>query len=166
MSREELEPLYRRVLSKTVPDGNGCLVWTGAPRADYGLVMLRGKRFGVHRVTYEYIVGPIPRGLVLDHLCRNTRCVNPEHLEPVTDRVNILRGTSFSAQNAVKTTCPNGHEYDTAIPGGRGCRTCRNEATRRWRERTRTKWTCDLCGKAVVDRRSHARWHSLREEKP
>jgi hypothetical protein len=67
-------------------------------------------KFG-HRVSYEAFKGPIPDGLTIDHLCRNRACVNPEHLEPVTMRVNCLRGESPAAVHARKTHCPKGHEY-------------------------------------------------------
>ena len=65
----------------------------------------------VHRVAYEAAVGPIPEGLQLDHLCRNTLCTNPAHLEPVTCRENLLRGNTLQAANAAKTHCPYGHPY-------------------------------------------------------
>lgn len=63
-----------------------------------------------HRAVYEHLRGPIPVGLELDHLCRNTRCVNPAHLEPVTHRENALRGVGVSAINAAKTHCKYGHD--------------------------------------------------------
>jgi hypothetical protein len=93
----------------------------------------------VHRVAYELLVGPIPEGLELDHLCRNTRCVNPEHLEPVTGRENLMRAvSSWAAKNAAKTHCPQGHPYDeenTKVKrdGGRACRACGREFMRRKR---------------------------------
>ena len=82
-----------------------------------------------HRFAYEQIVGPIPDGLQLDHLCRVRSCVNPAHLEPVTCQVNLLRGTGASARNAIKTHCPQGHAYgdfNTYIrpEGWRRCREC------------------------------------------
>lgn len=83
-----------------------------------------------HRYSYEELIGPVPTGLTLDHLCRNRACVNPSHLEPVTHRVNILRGESPSAKNAVKTHCPAGHRlagehlYIRPATGVRACYTC------------------------------------------
>lgn len=90
-----------------------------------------------HRVAYELLVGSIPEGLCLDHLCRHPVCVNPAHLEPVTHRENVLRGNAPMAVNAAKTHCPQGHEYDeenTYVGEGgshRYCRACRREEQRR-----------------------------------
>ncbi len=82
-----------------------------------------------HRAAYELYVGPIPEGLTIDHLCRNTLCVNPAHLEAVTMRENILRGTGPSAQAARKTHCLRGHPFDDGntlfrATGKRVCRAC------------------------------------------
>jgi hypothetical protein len=138
---------------------NGCWLWTGHRRGDrgYGGIKIDGKEYYAHRVVYEFFVGPIPEGLELDHICHNTdatcpggatclhrRCVNPDHLEPVTHRVNDLRGKSFAAANAAKTHCPQGHPYAgrnvyiNAASGGRVCRTCLNEHQRRYQARKRS----------------------------
>lgn len=84
---------------------------------------------------------PVPDGLDLDHLCRNRKCVNPDHMEPVTEQVNTLRGTGPSAINARKTHCINGHPLEgdnLYLQGGkygisRQCRICKRERLRRWR---------------------------------
>jgi hypothetical protein len=92
---------------------------------------LPGQRYVMaHRAAYLLTVGPIPVGLVLDHLCRNRRCVNPAHLEAVTNRVNLLRGETFTARHANTTRCPSGHDYSEENTmrdslGRRYCRTCR-----------------------------------------
>jgi hypothetical protein len=93
----------------------------------YGAFMVGGRNVRVHRWAYETLVGPIPDGLVIDHLCRVRNCVNPDHLEPVTHRENIRRGEA-GAWNRVKTHCPQGHEYtpeNTRYSGTtRNCREC------------------------------------------
>lgn len=126
---------------------NGCWEWHGPQTTGYARTDLMvddlGDRQG-HRITYTLIVGPITDGLDMDHLCRNRRCVNPDHLEPVTPRINNLRAPNgVSALNAVKTHCDSGHPFDAdntyVTPNGkRSCRTCRAEASRRY-ERKRGK---------------------------
>jgi hypothetical protein len=91
-----------------------CWAWQGRlfPNG-YGAVYVRKgePQFLAHRVAYEASNGPIPDGLVIDHLCRNRACVNPSHLEPVTLRTNLLRGETIPATNAAKTHCIHGHEF-------------------------------------------------------
>lgn len=91
---------------------NGCWTWTGYTTDEgYGRFSVSQRLVLVHRYSYETQRGPIPEGLVLDHLCRNTSCVNPDHLDAVAQRVNILRGVGASAQNSKKTHCYRGHEF-------------------------------------------------------
>jgi hypothetical protein len=132
------EYLWARIERKP----SGCWEWTGTRMVyGHGRTWYRGKRRLAHRAVYELLVGPVPDGLVLDHLCRNPPCVNPAHVEPVTDRENILRGVGPPAQNARKTHCHNGHPFDEANtitrPDGRECRECQREASRRYRRRQR-----------------------------
>jgi hypothetical protein len=113
---------------------DGCWEWIGAiSDVGYGKMGHVGKCAYAHRLAYEHYVGPIPEGLVIDHLCRNRSCVNPDHMEPVSHRINLLRGESMSAIHAKKTECPKGHPYAGenlyAHPNGsRQCRTCKREA--------------------------------------
>src|SRR3989304_2992011 len=77
-------------------------------RSGYGRVWCNGRMQMVHRLIYEALVGPIPNGLTIDHLCRVRRCVNPDHMEPVTMLVNCLRGEGPTAKQARQTHCKNG----------------------------------------------------------
>jgi hypothetical protein len=110
----------------------GCWEWLGAhnPKG-YALVKYNGRQTFAHRTVYEVLVGPIPEGLYIDHLCRNTGCVNPDHLEPVTMRENLLRGNTHAARFGSRTHCDSGHRFsheNTIIrsDGSRRCRTCHN----------------------------------------
>lgn len=110
-------------------DRTRCWEWTGSLGTyGYGHLNVNGRHVKAHRWSYERSVGPIPPGLQIDHLCRNRACVNPAHMEPVTTRENILRGTGFSAINSRKTHCPKGHRYETEgrvrARGDRECREC------------------------------------------
>jgi hypothetical protein len=114
---------------------NGCWRWTGLiSNSGYG----RLGRHYAHRYVYELCGELIPEGFKLDHLCRNTYCVNPAHLEPVTHRENTLRGISAAAENAVKTHCKRGHElsgHNLLLDnrGHRQCRECCNARKRLYR---------------------------------
>lgn len=120
----------------------GCWQWLGTLSGDYG--MFGG--FRAHRVSYALIKGAPPPELTLDHTCRNTQCVNPDHLEPVTGAVNTMRGDSPMALKARQTHCLNGHEFtpDNIITRkgrrGRECRICYNDRQRRtWHEGKRKR---------------------------
>lgn len=119
-----------------------CWLYAGSiTTRDYGVVYYDKQRYRAHRFMYEAIVGEIPDGLVLDHLCRVTRCINPEHLEPVTTAENNLRGVGAMAINARKTHCPAGHEYSESntrirnFDGARICRECHKAYCAKYRLR-------------------------------
>lgn len=103
-----------------------CIEWLGACYTNgYGEVWDGNKTRTVHILVYECLVGLVPDGLELDHLCRNTICFNPYHVEPVTHKVNVLRGYSICAMQARQTYCKRGHEFDYInAQGKRVCKTC------------------------------------------
>lgn len=116
-----------------------CWLYLGSLTSNgYGKASVAGRTALAHRAAYEALVGPIPPGLQLDHLCRNRACYNPAHLEPVTQRENLRRGRN---SNAEKTHCPLGHEYSdentyVCARGKRSCKTC-NRARNRVRYHVR-----------------------------
>ena len=121
---------------------NGCWIWTGYKTWDgYGQFRIRRERVYAHRVAYELLIGLIPDGLTLDHLCRNPSCVNPDHLEAVSERDNILRGKGVCAQYAQQTVCKRGHLFDLFNTrweqGRRICRICRRQFRHAITERTK-----------------------------
>jgi hypothetical protein len=108
-----------RVFSKVDASGD-CWEWTGTldKRSRYGVIGRGGRGTGnmqAHRAVWELLAGPIPDDLQLDHLCRNRQCVNPDHLEPVTDEENKRRGYGISVLYAKRTTCDSGHPLDGVI---------------------------------------------------
>lgn len=145
-------PLADRLADFTMPEPNtGCLLFFGYLTKDgYGLIAVPkqpGKARHMapaHRVAYELDRGPIPSGLVLGHLCRNRACVNPDHLEPVDNRTNLLRGIGFAALKSRQSACVNGHLFDDRNTyrrpgrGGRACRECHRikESERKQRKRS------------------------------
>lgn len=114
----------------------GCWNWQLALSRDgYGILHVADRTVQAHRLSYLSIVGPVPRGLVLDHLCRNRRCANPDHLEPVTLLENARRGLY-----AQQTHCRSGHEFTAENTyyksnGQRQCRPCNRESAARYRTR-------------------------------
>lgn len=117
--------------------GTECWEWTASICYGYGQFGAGNNRVvRAHRYAYESLVGPIPAKLVIDHLCKNTHCVNPAHLEPVTNGVNALRGNGPAAMAARATHCKYGHEYTSKNTHicPRGTRVCRDCYQRRNRE--------------------------------
>lgn len=134
-------PVERFWLKVERGTGDQCWNWLGAKNSyGYGNFWTGTVYTAAHRFSYELEHGSRPDD-VLDHLCRNRGCVNPAHLESVTNRENILRGEAPAALNARKAHCPAGHPYDyvrvTRYGSGRDCKTCKREALRRFRARRR-----------------------------
>ena len=146
----DLPDIMRRQI-QVIPE-SGCWFWTGASCTGkftnnvYGKVGFTGKTISSHKLSYELLVGPISEGLELDHLCKNTLCCNPHHLEPVTHAENCRRGNSGKHMSS-RTHCPQGHEYTP-------------ENTYLYRN-TRT---CRICAREKALRHYHNKWDGkLRE---
>lgn len=131
----------------SVDISTGCWNWTGTMWNNGYARICRPRTIPHtrgHRYAYAVSVGPIPPGLVLDHLCRNTRCVNPDHLEAVTDRENVLRGVGISAMRAKQTHCKRGHEFTPENTGRQG--------------NGRRKRYCKECCRALANKSGKRRW--------
>jgi hypothetical protein len=122
-----------------------CWIWHGSKVGSrntdcfYGQFWASKKTWLAHRVSYEHFNGPIPDGWTVDHLCRTTLCVNPAHLQAVTLRENIMRGTGQTAIDSRKTHCPQGHLLERLNEKRRFCRTCHHASDARWRAKQRGK---------------------------
>lgn len=136
-----MDILQQRIRKWSVPEPNtGCWLWIGnTTNAGYSRVW-DGERINTgHRISYTVFRGPVADGLTIDHLCRVRSCVNPDHLEAVTHRENVLRGNTICAKNQKKTFCVQGHAFspDNTYWEGRKrhcriCRTARNRS-RKWK---------------------------------
>jgi hypothetical protein len=130
--------LLERLFSRTIRGPGGCWLWTGGKSDGYAMarVTYRGRSLRLHRIVYEQLVGPVSPGLEIDHLCRVRCCLNPEHMEPVAKRVNVLRGEGACAVHARKVTCLRGHSLSgenlyIEPGGGRRCIACREAGVAR-----------------------------------
>lgn len=118
------KPLAERLTERSTLDASGCLVWDRPGANGYGYLAVDGSDQLAHRLSFETFVGPIPDGLQIDHLCRNKACINPEHLEPVTQAENLRRWAE------TVTHCPRNHPYDDENTywrkdrPGRQCKAC------------------------------------------
>lgn len=129
-----------RLMEKVDKQPDGCWRWTGAKVASgYGSIRIDGRSLGAHRVAYMLFVGDIADGLQVDHLCRNRECVNPAHLEGVTQSENNRRSLSVSGTNRRKKRCKRGHSFDDENTywwrGERSCRTCLRAHRREYEKR-------------------------------
>ena len=137
-----MNPFIKKILTR-VDKTATCWIWTGGKhKLGYGTLKVGKKTEYAHRVIFEALNNKIPNGMSLDHLCRNPSCVNPDHLEVVTHKENVLRGIGPTAINAKKTHCKRGHELAgenlrITIVGGRLCRTCFKISKLKWENKNR-----------------------------
>jgi HNH endonuclease len=139
-------PIRERILNSVTKIPDGCWIWTGVlnKTGKYGVISVNSKKVYAHVASYVEFIGEKPEGLELDHLCRNRSCVNPEHLEPVTNKTNVLRGVGPTAINAKKTHCIHGHllsGYNLIEnkKGNRACRECKNRVRREEYQRIKSR---------------------------
>lgn len=147
-----------------------CWEWRGYA-SPYGSFLVRRKNLKAHRAAWSIAhTEEVPTGLVIDHICRNTRCVRPDHLRAVTQRENLLSGRTITAEQLSRDTCRNGHRLEgenlfTKSDESRGCRSCeRNwnkDARKKHYEKARS--TCPKCGVSTVTPKRH--WAEVHEGK-
>lgn len=135
------EKTLTRFHSKYIPvTESGCWIWTDhLCRGDYAQFYINGALQMSHRVSYEIHIGPIPRNMEIDHICRVRCCVNPEHLRPLPHKDNVLCGSGLTAKHALKTHCINGHPFSgdnlqfKPNRNERVCRQCNKDRALAWR---------------------------------
>lgn len=157
----------KRFMAKVRTDGNGCWIWTGntTGKGGYSRFHYNGRMVVGHRWSYEHHVGPIPDGLVIDHLCRTRLCVNPHHLEPVTNHENaVVRGFGPTAINARKTVCKRGHELVDNGNGRRHCPICIRATKNAYKERVRNDPDKKARQRATDRERERKRHHERKSD--
>lgn len=138
----QLDGIPDRITRRLTERPNGCWTWAAAHSQGYACVWWEGSQRSLHRVLYELLRGPVPDGMVLDHVvCDDKSCPNPWHVEPETNVANMLRSETAPATiNAAKTECVHGHPLDDCYvrpDGRRRCRTCEQDRSREYQRARR-----------------------------
>ena len=164
-SGPKIKPLKERFYKHVFYASNGCHEWTAyIDRDGYGHINDGIHASAIaHRTAYEFSHSKIPAGLSIDHLCRNRKCVNPEHLEAVSMRINVLRGNTLPAKNYLKTACNRGHLFDRKnthinTRGQRVCRACCREKESKKRKKLKMEV---LYAKSSLERSERQRQHRV-----
>ena len=153
LSDSDLLRFVRKLDYHPGPMPTACWKWRGSKLSGYASFSLGGRLRPAHRIAFVMKCGEIPAGLQLDHLCRVPACVNPDHLEPVTARENILRGEGMAARWARRDTCNAGHPLTTKNllrldpKQGRRCLACHNARLLNVRQDRNAAGLCARCGK-------------------
>jgi hypothetical protein len=137
MSKLSYAPILVTRFNDKVEKTSSCWVWKNAKDKDgYGIFWDQTKIIKAHRFSYQLFKDKIPQGLQINHLCKNTSCVNPNHLEVVSCRENLMKGDTIAKQNAEKTHCKRGHEFNNKntrfFKNERYCLPCHQELQRQY----------------------------------
>lgn len=135
-NRQKYKTIQNLILSNIDINENNCWLWKKTTWMGYGKISWDGICWRVHRLAYLDFYGKLTKNLVLDHLCKNTFCVNPAHLEEISQKENVMRGNSLPCANSKKTHCSRGHEFvkeNTLIyKNKRECKICKYERYKKY----------------------------------
>lgn len=145
-----------------VDQASGCWLWTGRKMSEgYGMITVSGRSQLAHRISFELYRGPIAAGLVIDHLCSVRACVNPNHLDATTQRINNLRSFNVSGCNARKRRCDSGHVLPQKYVANqrRRCAPCHNARNKEYRDRLKvTRSASGETARSVIQSNGPSRW--------
>lgn len=163
---------FEQMVPRAVLTADGCMEWRGTKARGYGYATYNGKRTVAHRIAYEFVRGPIPDGMVIDHLCRNRACINPWHLEATSQAVNVRRGLKGgSVQEDGSFVCIRCGSRDAGVYKGRGhngtmmrCRDCDRARYEANKERVLARQKARYeAHKDEINAKQRAKWAARKE---